>query len=488
MNSNPNIIRKLGPWETMLTQTSVTTTSVYKIASKIDLNKNWDKYEEAVLAWQKRDPFLQCRIVKQAEDDFYFEYVPDSKIETTVKTNLTYLKLSRQFDSETESNIWKGLVELEPTIPISCYEDLLWRIKILELSPTDNTFNYVLIFTLHHSISEGRGIIRSILELNEMFEATYLNENIDKSCRQVTPCFENALKDKFNGESRINLITKLSDYKIDDYLQSLVKTDILDDCKPIKFDAHDAILSRDDKVYNSLNDLFETTNTIDSKLKTLIIEKDKYELLMAKCKKNKVKFNGCLNLIFSLGVKFILEKFTNKHDGLFYQNITNLGLISNRHVFDFDPKSYTSNGIFLSYYGHTFKDDVRIENLGEFYKRFWQSCKEDTNAIRSKIGNNMFDLIDLNLWEDGQFFSHLFSSNVGIVPSSLTNGKLLEITQRFMHFHVPDGSLFMYGACSISSRLCLSILYSKKVIHQKHVDYLIEIIEKIIDDIIRLDF
>ena len=62
-----HIIRQTGKIEDMLINAKVETTSAYVTKSKIDLNKNWSLYQQAVLEWQRRDPFLRSRIAKKDE-------------------------------------------------------------------------------------------------------------------------------------------------------------------------------------------------------------------------------------------------------------------------------------------------------------------------------------------------------------------------------------------------------------------------------------
>lgn len=221
-----------------------------------------------------------------------------------------------------------------------------------------------------------------------------------------------------------------------------------------------------------------------TKFKPVLIRKETCRLLLQQCKANNVKFNACLNLILSLALRKTLDKFfPDTQSRFFYEkNITYLTVISNRKMFDFD-NTFSTLGCFISFFGYCLNEN--LENEEVVYAKFWTLCNQETADMRRLIeSDEILAGIDMN-----RFFAHFLTSNIGLMPSSLSQNKLIEFTQRYRTtslLHLLSSILFMVSACSINETLSLSFIFTTKLMSHQMIDCLIEFVHEIIDKIIKL--
>lgn len=487
------MLRKLEWREKMFVDFKLDVVSAYLIKSKIDLNAHWTTFQLAVLEWQRRDEFLRCR-VHHVENDYYFVLAPQDKLDSSVRDNVKYLKLQLK-NKKSESQVWQSLVEFELCSSISFLEDLLWRLTVVELEPDiSNTSlnNYILTLTMHHSISEGRGNMRSVLELLEVFESIYLNKSIDRNCvRHIPRSFQLLHKEKFKKDEF--LFQNLSDHKMNAFLGSIIKEKEQEEIKQsLEFDPDDSIYDREGQLVMSVGQLVEKISSNPSRLRIWTLENSRYDKLVARCKKNGVKMTACLNLIISMSLKFMLEKLTTDHQSEFYKTITYIGMISNRDRFQelaSSSSQYSSLGVFTSNYEHKFEEQVEFEKRVDFYKsRFWSICRQETSQMREHMDRDELRFGDYRTWKQDEYFMHFVTSNIGVMPSSLTQEKLVVVKQRVMHCKTSPQYLFMSGSCSVDDSLTMTILYSTRSLNLHRVNFIIECMDKIVDDIISIDF
>lgn len=465
----------MGQAEIMFALGNISSTSAYIVDSKIDIYKNESTFHKAIDEWIQRDPFLQCRVHK-ANNEYYFSQVPDDELVS--KRDVKMLKLSRPVSAETETEIWKGFVELQPSIDIDAVNGMSWRLAILELNKKDNgTFSYLITFTFLHSLSEGRGQARNLQQLLAIFESLILGKSIDQPEKKMVPSFESLLIEKF-GHANKTLLPNLINYNQDEYINKW-KTGVQ---KPrFSFEANDAILNINGNVYMPMSEFAKKLEESDSRFRTLLVDSDKYGPLLAECKANGAKFNGCLNLIISLTLRSFLKKLSGK-----IQDIAYIMLVSHREIFNLDKDKYSSLGFFITEFNYVQKESFENLDPDAFRKKFWAVCKEESKATHEYVESNRFNRVDLNaLGENGKMFAHFISSNIGVIPSSLTDEKLVEFVQRYIHFHICEAYLFMFGACSINQRLSVSVLFPGRFIGTDQADEFIQMMNDIIDTLIK---
>ena len=473
-STNVKLLRKLGEPETMFAIGNISTTASYMVKSKINIYENISAFRQAITEWQKRDQFLQVRIHKSQNDgEYYFEQM--SEEEFVSKQDVEFLKLKEGISGELESEIWRGLLELEPTILFDSFNNTLWRIRFLGLTPfSSGEFRYFVIFTFHHATSEGRGSIRVLQELFAVFESILSGKFTAQTSVEITPSLDSLVKEKLGKEFFREVIPNMAGHRQDDFYNKWVKPE--DSLPRVPFNPDDSIVKLTGEKYMSFGEFFKKLEKVEQRIKPILIGADKYNRLLAKCKSNGAKFNGCLNLILTIALRNVLKKF-GMNDR---EKITYILLMSQRNKFISDKdKNLSAMGYYITELPYSHAEESAEDELDE--KRFWSLSKAETNTTQENLNSNKLYRVDLNTYgSDGMLFSHFTSSNIGLIPSSLTDEKLIELTERYIHFHLSGGILFMCGACSVSQQLSLAILYPS-CLGREPIEFLAESINRIID-------
>ena len=159
------------------------------------------------------------------------------------------------------------------------YEDLLWRLKLIQLESDNNhqqeqTNNYVLLFTTNHCFLEARGLIRKLFELFEIFELTYLSPNGQEvktgDVFKMTPSLETFM-DKFKFEIIFerDFQTYLTESSLDEVVDKLPE---IDSIRSNDLENKDySILDHEGAVYLTFNDLFKLAKQTTTTYKSLFI-------------------------------------------------------------------------------------------------------------------------------------------------------------------------------------------------------------------------
>ena len=146
-----------------------------------DLFQNKALVDKSIQTWKRLHPFLNAKIVVR-EDDAHPKFSHEryfAQNENTCESNVTFVKLvtndpNNNNDSSYNEH-WKLLHERELNAePVGRPNSnlFLWRINLIQLNDSSTTgkHEYCLIFTAHHSITDGRNgfcILRQLLQIIE---------------------------------------------------------------------------------------------------------------------------------------------------------------------------------------------------------------------------------------------------------------------------------------------------------------------------------
>lgn len=170
ISDNFKPIRKMGNLEIYFlnNQNRRLVTYCLKLKSKINLNDNQDLVLKAIKEWKKLHPFLRCKVTsilneQRNNKEHYFCYQDDDS-----NKNIKFISLE---DKESV----KLIVEKEPHLEIDINNELMWRILICIVNDDIEKGQY-LIFTIHHSIMDGRCSYYILLQLLDIIESIYLGK------------------------------------------------------------------------------------------------------------------------------------------------------------------------------------------------------------------------------------------------------------------------------------------------------------------------
>lgn len=465
-------IRNLGEYETMFAAIHMITTAANRIKSEVNIFDNLETLERALDEWQRCNEFLRCRVRESTHGGYYFETVTPAEPMRQVRL----LKLSRQFSRDEEDEIWRCLIELEPNIPLDAASGLAWRMTLVEFAPySSSLFHYGVIFAWHHTISEGRGQMHSLQQLFATFEAMLSGRALPGVVGAITPSFETLYKEKYGHEPVRRMIPALTGL---DKAYFLNRFRAADEDSRVPFKGEDAILDYKGQVYLSLDDLKNKLKSVNTKFEPVSIDGERYKRLVEKCKANHVKFNSCLNQIITFAFRALLKQIGADHK----EKIAFMMLISNRNRFNLDEDKYSSMGFYISELDQVRCECLELDNLDEFRSRFWDVCRDETKATHELINAKHLNRVDFTAkGSDDNLYIHFISSNVGVISSSMNDQNLVQFEDRFINSKIGAAYLFFIGACSIDSKLSLSVSYSSKFISRNQIRYFVDSISEVID-------
>ena len=253
----------------------------YTLKTKIDLYNHLDTIFLAVCEWQRRDPFLNARLHEHENKLVYVEHcsLSDPQSEVILRSNLKFLKFSHKLSSnKEETQIWQELLRAEIAIGMKKYEDLLWRLKLIQLESEkdpeqEQTNNYILLFTANHCFVEGRGIIKKLFELFEIFELAYLSSSRQDVRKgdvfKITPSLQTLLDEKFEKKGKLDLQKNLIDFSLDEVVDKLPETkfDQINDLENKDY----SLLDHAGSVYLTFQDLFKLAKQTNTIYKSLLL-------------------------------------------------------------------------------------------------------------------------------------------------------------------------------------------------------------------------
>lgn len=518
---NASIVRKMTGHETGLNieqhKGRFINPRIFILDSLINLFKYKTDLLNAISLWMQIHPLLQSKIktlqvYDKRNNEFlecgYFERASEEKIKSHDNVIFLRFKSIKKFDSD---KIWKLLLENELISPLDAINGLLWRIKLIELDSSTNTsdlqvFKYGLIFTAHHSITDGRNAFAIILELIELIEHVYI--------KKINKINEESIKIAIyetNFENDPRNVTKHEECYFG-YSNDVQEDIIMPDC--LKPNDKSENVSKDDDnvnyqdsiyvddnevVYITANDIIRKRENHYCGFRIMCFNEENFLKLLTKCKQNKVKITGCLEVIISIALYKTLQFFSNecnKVETLKYKVTINL-----RNHFD-PPIDIRVMGLWI----YSFKSKISLKNLNLDENNFWKitiwkliNCQCDIlhEFLESKIFIKEEFLRDnedkiyksmkgYRVKDVGSYFA---LTNIGQMESKPKKSfDCIKINEYYsvLSFLEDDFAQASFNSmCTIHNNLYWALSYNKKYFKEDVIDYwckmIIDVFEKLIN-------
>lgn len=352
-----------------------------------------------------------------------------------------------------DSKAWVYLHERELNLdPVDSENGLLWRILFAQL----NSNKYCAILTIHHAIVDGRNAFAILDQLLVLIEKSILKESIDFSTFKVNPSIEEKLYN--NDETKLKAINPNPKFEI----------------------------SPENKISLNFKPTKENVNEFISKFTCFSIDQIILDKLLNKCKLNKSKLTGCLNLICSLAT---YDLYVHYGDSNLAKNICFHFLANLRPFLDI-------GNLNMGYWPVVLNGIVNTENIqkldDEFFREhFWSMAKYESDLIHQRIEekelieNAKMDTLLLGLIDQDFKFEngsvHFAMSNLGSLQSSKSN--IFNVKELYYNTSTVAGrwtAVVFHGLSSINNTLCWSLGYNSDLVDDKCIDYLINSIKNII--------
>ena len=137
---------------------------------------------------------------------------------------------------------------------------------------------------------------------------------------------------------------------------------------------------------------------------------------------------------------------------------------------------------------NSFRDPLKFRDpnwIGDF----WNLARRDSVDFHARLENGEFIhpiILPPKRKERDEFFYHFGNSNLGVLPSTLTNTKLIKIRQAFATGRYSKENFLCWYSnliATIDGQMCWTISFNTYFIRQELIDCLIENLTKVIREL-----
>lgn len=376
---------------------------LFKMSSKIDYFQYKDLFKQAVHKWISIHPLLNAKI-EQIESDYYFVKIQDNDDDEFENIQFLTIDSKSLNKSNNDYNTIVDLIIENESFNKIDFNNKLWRLTLIR--STDNNYDFDIIFTIHHSITDGRNVIYIFQQLLSIFEDLYTNKMSEIKSYSILPgLYELFLKEADNSPLIIPQ-NKLPSFIEIDQAKSIETTNQkYKDCLNV------IINSETNKL--SIVDLIETAKLNQLKFKFITFNQDDSMKLFQKLKQYKVKLQPFLNVLFAMTFQKVYQKFGNENEinrSIFH--VVNLKpFLEDKTIFGENINEK------MGYYGQLFTYEVKHElHINEF----WINVKKENELMIAKLEkgeqfpkkNSNEILVKINY---NELFLDFLNSNLGII-------------------------------------------------------------------------
>ena len=144
------------------------------------------KWKQAVHKWISIYPLLNAKI-EQIESDYYFVKIESNTNDVKLE-NIKFLTINSESLNKTNNNNYNTIIDLiieNESFNKIDLNNKLWRLTLIRSNDNNNDFD--IIFTIHHSITEGRNVIYIFQQLLSIFEDLYVNKETKLESYKILP-------------------------------------------------------------------------------------------------------------------------------------------------------------------------------------------------------------------------------------------------------------------------------------------------------------
>ena len=472
--------------------------------SEIDLFSNIDVVNRAIKEWIRIQPMLRSLIIPVPNQqhaihpDFNFVNAPDH-IAYSLK-NIKYLHYKSNCARYCD-DIWKLLLEQESTMPMESKDSLGWRLTFLKIKyfndyneVSSKKFCYSVILTFDHALMDGRSSYNSLLQLFSIIENMYLFNYVKPTENKILPSKEDMFDARANltgivGDDRFLTAPDYMDIS-NAYKSSYIRVKCLHE----EEENFGAIYNYfDNSLYITVKQLNSISQLNCSKFRTLLIKKPDFEKILKKCKENNTKLTSFLNMVLIAAFRLVNLKY-DKTCLTSYESIHYTTNISLREFDEFKKCCNNGNetiGCYIGLMTGSFYNSFNFKDSSKWKPDVWKYAKEESKKFHDRLRNKEF-VHTLSLpygnKEANNYLYHFGMSNLGVLESSLTKNKLIQIKQTFASTKYSRESFLCWFTNligTIDNELCWTISFNSHVMKQEIITTFIEYITKIIKELIR---
>jgi hypothetical protein len=137
---------------------------------------------------------------------------------------------------------------------------------------------------------------------------------------------------------------------------------------------------------------------------------------------------------------------------------------------------------------NSFRDPLKFRDPN-WISDFWSLARRDSIDFHARLDSGEFIhpiILPPKRKERDEFFYHFGNSNLGVLPSSITNTKLIKIRQAFATGRYSKENFLCWYSnliATIDGQMCWTISFNTYFIRQELIDCLIDNLTKVIREL-----
>lgn len=459
-------------------------TKLFRIESRIDYFAYSDVFKQSIQTWISMHPFLSAKIQNFS---FYSYFVYDTNIDPLRDVDFYCVEAPSE---DSYHDTLRLFLEKETQIKLR-HDEKLWRLKLIKLIRSEQCesdslkYDYDFIFTVHHSITEGRNAYFVLLQLLDIFES--LCRNLKKyECVKPLSILP-SMEDMFL-RSTPNMLSSTS------FVSGFRKPSFVNlEKAPEKAYSQDKVLkklSSNVKIYSlddkenliSIRELVNTANQNESKFKFIKFEPNELSRLIKKLKEEKVKMQAFLNMLFSFAFQRVYKQRGDPEDR---DHSVIYGYAVNLRKFSSNPEMFGENnlnenmGVSTNVFVSHLKEDVDFSQ--DFSQLFWSCVQNESKEMLNRFQIDEQFKIPNVLGSHGHLKFDLILSNVGIMNESYSQQESLHKVKScyFTGVNELTNKIAFCYFITVNNQLCWSFLYNSFVIDEPIAEYIVTTVKEI---------
>lgn len=444
---------------------------LFRISSEIDYFQNLGLFKKTIQKWILLHPLLTAKIGLVESELYFVSTEPDAELKNVQFYNIDSESLinSNKPTQKQYDEIIDLLLENESFSKLS-NDDKLWRLTFIKQTNTVNDFD--IIFSIHHSITEGRNVCYIFLQLLNMFEEAYTNKPCLLQTHLILPSMEDLFLRKLNENNQDAApVPSIKRPSFIDYEKAKLKSSFE---TSLKYDRYADVLikSADNGKYLPVSKLINSAKLNQSKFELISFSEEVSSKLIVKLKQQKVKMQPFLNVLFSMVFKKIYNDLGNEseqnHKTVYGHTVSLRQFSDNQAIFG---ETINDNmGFFTSSFFYSLSDEITMEN-------FWFLVHKENDIIQQKLTTGeQFKNPNFLDFDPNELFGDFELSNLGIIGSSFNENSLHKIKSCFLNARSESPIRIAFNNfVTVNNLLYWSLMYNSYVVDKQFVCNIIEI-------------
>jgi hypothetical protein len=468
MSKSNNILRKMDPKETffLFFKDNEHVIRLFKMSSKIDYFQYKDLFKQAVHKWISIHPLLNAKI-EQIESDYYFVKIESNNNDYVELENIKFLTIDSESNNNNYNTIIDLIIENESFNKIDL-NNKLWRLTLIRSNDNNNDFD--IIFTIHHSITEGRNVIYIFQQLLSIFEDLHVNKETKLESYKILPGRTNLFQKAGNSTDLILTKNETPSFLSIDEAKSIETTNQ-------KYKDYLNVIINSDTSKLSIIDLIETAKLNQLKFKFITLNQDDSIQLFEKLKQYKVKLQPFLNILFAMTFQRVYQTFGNEKEinrNIILHHTINLRQY-HKDVTIFGENINERMGFYTNSFFYLLKKKITLDN-------FWILVQNETNEMLSRIQKNEHipkenDAELFSKIKPSELFLDSMTSNLGIFSNNET---LQKIKMCFVNVKGETSDMnfkrFSFNnLITIDNRLHWSFIYNSFLVREQLASFIVDL-------------